>query len=127
MRFTYDVNGLLEVEATVAATQKVHQLVIQSNSGDLGEMEIAARLKELAELKIYPRDKAENRALMAQAERVFQQLRSDARIRLGDEISQFEHMLESQGERQIRPARQNLRKLVGFFERDSHFDPDFDF
>ncbi|MDP9994494.1 molecular chaperone HscC [Variovorax boronicumulans] len=127
VRFTYDVNGMLEVEATVLATQEVHRLVIQGNSGVLSELEIAARLAQLAELKIHPRDKAENRALVAQAERVFQQLRSDARERLGDEISRFELTLESQDERQIRTARERLRKAVGFFERDSHFDPDFVF
>jgi len=127
VRFTYDVNGLLEVEATVLATAEVHRLVIQGNSGVLSELEIAARLKQLAELKIHPRDKAENRALVAQAERVFQQLRADARERLGDEISRFELALESQDDRQIRPARERMRKAVGFFERDSHFDPDFVF
>jgi len=58
---------------------------------------------------------------------VFQQLRGDARERLGDEISRFELTLESQDERQIRSARERLRKAVGFFERDSHFDPDFVF
>ena len=127
VRFTYDVNGLLEVEATVVSTKEVHRLVIQGNSGVLSELEIAARLSQLAELKIHPRDKAENRALVAQAERVFQQLRGDARERLGDEISRFELTLESQDERQIRSARERLRKAVGFFERDCHFDPDFVF
>ena len=127
VRFTYDVNGLLEVEATVLATAEVHRLVIQGNSGVLSELEIAARLKQLAELKIHPRDKAENRALVAQAERVFQQLRADARERLGDEISRFELALDSQDDRQIRLARERMRKAVGFFERDSHFDPDFVF
>ncbi len=127
VRFTYDVNGLLEVEATVATTRDVHRLVIQGNSGVLSDLEISARLQQLAELKIHPRDKAENRALVAQAERVFQQLRGDARERLGDEISRFEFALESQDERQIRPARERLRKAVGFFERDNHFDPDFVF
>jgi molecular chaperone HscC len=127
VRFTYDVNGLLEVEATVLATAEVHRLVIQGNSGVLSELEIAARLKQLAELKIHPRDKAENRALVAQAERVFQQLRGDARERLGDEISRFELVLETQDERRIRPARERMRKAVGFFERDNHFDPDFVF
>ena len=62
-----------------------------------------------------------------QAERVFQQLRADARERLGDEISRFELALDSQDDRQIRPARERMRKAVGFFERDSHFDPDFVF
>ena len=127
VRFTYDVNGLLEVEATVRATKEVHRLIIQGNSGVLSDGEIQSRLATLAALKIHPRDKAENRALVAQAERLFQQLRGDSRDRFGDEVSRFEQALESQEERQIRPARDRLRKAIGFFERDSFFDPDFAF
>jgi molecular chaperone HscC len=127
VRFTYDVNGLLEVEATVRATQDVHRLVIQGNSGVLTELEIAARLAALAELKIHPREKAENRALMAQSERLYQQLRGEPRDQLGDEISRFEQALEKQEDREIRAARERLRKAIGYFEHDSFFDPDFVF
>jgi len=127
VRFTYDVNGLLEAEATVRATKEVYRVVITGNAGVLSDLEIAARLAALAELKIHPREKTENRTLVAQAERVFQQLRGDMRERLGDEISQFELTLEKQDERLIRAARERLRKAVGFFERDTHFDPDFTF
>jgi molecular chaperone HscC len=125
VRFTYDVNGLLEVEATVRATQEVHRLVIQGNSGVLDEIEIATRLAALSELKIHPRDKIENRSLLAQGERLFQQLRGDPRSRLGDEISRYEASLESQDEHQIRPARERLRQAIGYFEHDSFFDPEF--
>lgn len=127
VRFTYDVNGLLEVEATVRATREVHRLIIQGNSGVLSEDEIRTRLATLSALKIHPRDKAENRALVAQAERLFQQLRGQSRDLLGDEISRFEHALESQEDRLIRPARDRLRKAVSVFERDRYFDPDFAF
>ncbi|MFA4914487.1 MAG: Hsp70 family protein, partial [Burkholderiaceae bacterium] len=127
VRFTYDVNGLLEAEATVRATKEVYRVVITGNAGVLSDLEISARLAALAELKIHPREKTENRTLVAQAERVFQQLRGDMRERLGDEISQFELTLEKQDERLIRAARERLRKAVGFFERDTHFDPDFTF
>jgi len=127
VRFTYDVNGLLEVEATVRATRDVHRLVIQGNSGVLSELEIASRLAALADLKIHPREKAENRALMAQSERLYQQLRGEARDQLGDEISRFEQALEKQEDRDIRAARERLRKAIGFFEHDSFFDPDFVF
>lgn len=127
VRFTYDVNGLLEVEATVDATQEVHHLIIQSNTGVLSELEIAARLSALADLKIHPRSKLENRALVAQADRVFQQLRGESREQLGDEIGRFEQALDTQDERLIRAARERLRKAIGYFERDSFFDPDFQF
>lgn len=126
VRFTYDVNGLLEVEATARGSAEVHRLVITGNAGVMSSTEIAARLAALAELKIHPRDKAENRALIAQAERVFQQLRSSEREGLGEEIGRFEQAMQSQDERIVRVARERLRKVVGFFERDGRFDPDFE-
>ena len=35
VRFTYDINGLLEVEATIVETQKKYSIVIENNAGVL--------------------------------------------------------------------------------------------
>lgn len=35
--------------------------------------------------------------------------------------------MEKQEDREIRAARERLRKAIGFFEHDSFFDPDFVF
>jgi molecular chaperone HscC len=126
VRFTYDVNGLLEVEATAHGSTEVKRIVIAGNTGVLSEAEIAARLAVLAELKIHPRDKAENRALMAQAERVFQQLRAEGRARLGEEIGRFEQALASQDERSVRAARERLVKAVALFEHGGFLHPEFE-
>jgi molecular chaperone HscC len=47
VRFTYDVNGLLQVEATLRKTQKTSRLVIEGNPGLLSEQEIGERLLAL--------------------------------------------------------------------------------
>lgn len=125
VRFTYDVNGLLEVEALVRITGQRHRLVIQGNAGGLDEAGIAARLAELASLKVHPRDQAANRALTAQAERLFQQLLGDQREHLGQAIARFELALETQDDRRIREAQAGLRALIGHIEDDSYFAPDF--
>ncbi len=125
VRFTYDVNGLLEVEATVRLTDTRHRLVIQGNAGVLDEAEIEARLAALAALKIHPRDQAANRALTAAAERLFQQLLGDERDHLGQVIARFEAALESQDDRRIREAQGALRAVMGALEQDSYFAPDF--
>lgn len=101
VRFTYDANGLLQVEATILATKETHTLLITGNAGTLSEEEVAERFASLAELKIHPRDKIENRTLMARAERLYQQLRGDLRENLGRAIMHFEHTLESQDPRRI--------------------------
>ena len=101
VRFTYDVNGLLQVEATILKTGKAHALVITGNPGMLSEADIAERFIALAELKIHPRDQMENRTLMARAERLYQQLRGPLREGLGDHILQFERILDQQDVRRI--------------------------
>ena len=126
VRFTYDVNGLLQVEATVQKTGEKNALLVQGNPGLLSEAEIAERLQALAELKIHPRDLMENRTLLARAERVYQQLRGDVRAWLADQVLAFESALASQDQRAIVPVRERLAQHLDAIERDTRLftDPD---
>ncbi len=126
VRFTYDVNGLLEVETRLHKTNEMKRLVIQSHDTSLSEAEISARLLALAELKIHPREKIENRTLLTRGERLYQQLLGEQRQRLGQAIMEFETVLERQDERQCISARERLQKVLDFFERGDYFAPDFD-
>jgi molecular chaperone HscC len=118
VRFTYDVNGLLQVEATVQKTQHKSSVLIEGNPGLLSESEIAERLKALDELKIHPRDTLENRTLLARAERLYQQLRGDVRAWLGAQIREFERVLASQDKRVIAPAQRQLETQLNHIERE---------
>ncbi len=126
IRFTYDVNGLLEVEVHVHKTKETRRLIIQSHDNGLSEEEINQRLLELAELKIHPREKIENRTLLARGERLYQQLLGEQRHHLGTEIMQFETVLARQDERECRTARERLEKILTLLERDNYFAPDFE-
>jgi len=120
VRFTYDVNGLLQVEATLRKTQKTSTLVIEGNPGLLTEQQIAQRLRSLAELKIHPRDTLENRTLMARAERIYQQLRGEVREWLGAQITTFEHTLAGQQQRAIASMQRQLEEHLNRIERDGY-------
>jgi len=122
VRFTYDVNGLLQVEATVAKTGQTYAVVIEGNPGVLGDDEIQRRLRELAALKIHPRDQIENRTLMARAERLFEQSRGDERDWLGRQILRFEQLLATQDARQIGPGQRALREVLDQIEKSSFID-----
>lgn len=117
VRFTYDVNGLLEVEATVQKTQHTVTVVIEGNPGLLSDAEISARFAALSELKIHPRDRVENRTLLARAERVYQQVRGQERESFGAQIRLFEASLASQDRRRVETARQAFGELVDHMER----------
>jgi molecular chaperone HscC len=117
VRFTYDANGLLQVEATLERTGETRSLIIEDNPGLLSEAEIAERFAALAELKIHPRDRIENRTLLARGERLYQQLRGDVREFLGQRLMYVEHVLDSQDARQIEPAKRDFRQVLDDIER----------
>ena len=123
VRFTYDVNGLLQVEATIQKTQQTHALLITGNPGMLSDEEIAQRFEALSELKIHPRDKMENRTLMARAERLYQQLRGPLRESLGDHILRFELVLDQQELRRIGTEARAFEAMLDEYDSEKFINP----
>lgn len=123
VRFTYDVNGLLQVEATMQKTQQTHALLITGNPGMLTDAEIAQRFEALSELKIHPRDKMENRTLMARAERLYQQLRGPLRESLGNHILRFETVLNQQELRRIGTEARAFEEMLDMYDSEKFINP----
>jgi molecular chaperone HscC len=121
IRFTYDVNGLLEVEATVLSTERGERMVIEQTPGVLGPAEIEERLAALADLKIHPREQSENRAALARAERLYQERLGELRHLLGDQIARFEAILAHQDPREIAQARAVLTDLLNEIDDQPYF------
>ncbi len=121
IRFTYDINGLLEVEATVTSTGLTRSVVIEQNPGVLSPKEIAARLKALSGLKIHPRDQSENRALLPRAERLYEERLGDLRDYLGQLITQFEAILARQDPGEIEDARERIAGILNEIEGEAFF------
>jgi molecular chaperone HscC len=115
LRYTYDVNGILQVTATVKATSEKHEMVLEQRPGALSAGEIRGRLAAIAHLKIHPRDVQENLALLARAERLFEELLVH-RAQLQDMIIEFKGVLERQDVRQIDRIRQELSKALDRLE-----------
>ena len=112
VRFTYDINGILEVAARSLQDGAVERLVIEENPGLLSADEVAARLDALSALKIHPRNQAPNRLLLARAERVFEESLGPERRAIGEEIARFEAALASQAPDAIAPAAERLRAVL---------------
>ncbi len=122
VRFTYDVNGILEAEGTVVETGETHVLVIEENPGVMTADEVRERLSTLAAIKIHPRDQAENRAVMARAERVFEQLLGPQRGAVGNAIAVFQGALDGQEPERIREVRTAVKRLLDQVESGAMFD-----
>ena len=120
IRFTYDINGLLEVEATVSSTDETCRTVIEQNPGVLTSAEIEKRLAALAALKVHPREQAENRAALARAERLYEELLGELRSFLGEQISVFESVLARQDPEEIEETRGRLTMLLNEIEGEPY-------
>lgn len=89
VRFTYDINGALEVEVAVVSTGLRRRQVFR-NGANLDEGEIEARFAALAAIKLAPREQAENRALLARADALYAELRGDLRQHVAGRVARFE-------------------------------------
>ena len=116
VRYTYDINGILEVEVTVISTGHKQVLVLEKNPGILSPAEVAGKLEALKNLKVHPRDKDENRLLLAKAERLYEENIGDARRVLSQEIVNFETLLDRQDEREIRDYASKFSDLLHAIE-----------
>ncbi len=108
IRYTYDVNGILDVDVDIEGEDIQRNLVIKKIAGDVSDVEIARRRSELAALKTHPRTQEENRALLERAERMFQQRLGKEREYVGEILAQFSRILEGQDPRQIQQVRQQM-------------------
>ena len=108
IRFTYDINGLLEAQVDTLLTGQSQSLVIENNPGVMTPEEIAERFSALQALKTHPRDQQVNSALMARLERLYQESLGDLREHVGVLAGHFSAVLERQDEREIREARAEL-------------------
>ena len=88
VRFTYDINGALEVLVKVLSTGVSERRVFR-NQANLSATELDERFAALAAIKLPPRDQAENRALFARAERLYAESLGDTRQDIKALIGQF--------------------------------------
>ena len=105
VRFTYDVNGLLEVDATVLADKRHVRLLIERNSSLLSPEMVAARLEELRHLKVHPREDQANLALLGRAERLYAEALGELRAAVQAAMVAFRAVLDGQDPRLIAQAR----------------------
>lgn len=108
IRFTYDLNGILEVEAYVPESgQKFHTVLTQHAKG-LSAKELEKAIARLQSLKFYPRDELQNQHLVLFAERVVGEVSTHQRREIEDSLDQFEAAMESGDLERYELARQTL-------------------
>ncbi|TWT59584.1 Hsp70 family protein [Rubinisphaera italica] len=100
IRFTYDLNGLLEVEAFVPNSEKRFRTVLTNHAQHLSEAEVQSAVKKLENIKFYPRDEAQHQRLLQFSERVLGEIAPDERQQFEEIIDSYEQAMSS-GDREF--------------------------
>ena len=116
VRFTYDINGILDVDVHCITTGEEKNLLIVGSDVRLSPEEIARKRQELEKLKILPQDEEENSAMLARAERVYAEVNPIQRPVLLDQLQSFMSALSIQNPQIIRQEREKLGSLLDLIE-----------
>ena len=108
LRFTYDLSGVLEVEAYVPDTGKRFRTLITRTAKGLSEREIKRAQARMKALKFYPRDELCNRELGLYAERIVGEVAPVLREELEQALDLYEHALRAGDPELFGAARQAL-------------------
>lgn len=126
VRFTYDLNGVLEVEATIIATKKRVTHVITRHAKGLSAAQVAQAVAEMAVLKTHPREESVNRFLIRRAERLYQELPLNERRYLDNLITGLEEALELRDAAAIESNRNALEQFLDQFDTEDRNEETYD-
>lgn len=112
MRFTYDLNGLLDIDATVVATGETTTHLIERAPGSLSKSQIQRARDRMNQIKFHPRESLPNTSVLAKAEALFLELKGVDRELLAEAMASFRVALETQDTEIVSATRTALEELV---------------
>jgi molecular chaperone HscC len=112
VRFSYDINGLLEVDVTLLETGKRHSHSIDRSPTGLDDEARQNSHDRLAALKVHPRDALPNRTLLARLERAWMQSLGTERERIAEWLHSFTAVLGDQQPAEIASQRSQLNSAL---------------
>lgn len=129
VRFTYDINGILEVDARVLSTNKTRHLVIIDKKNKMSKAQIQEKLEKLQCLKLHPREREENTFFISRCESLYMQAGPSLRKFLVAEMQYFRYLLETQDTLKIKKGRARFEKALDAAEESLdlfHTEDEFD-
>lgn len=112
VRFSYDINGLLEVDVTLLTSGERHSHSIDRSPTGLDAQSRQTSHERLNALKIHPRDTLPNRTLLARLERAWAQSLGDEREQIAHWLDVFSTVLAGQQSVEIASHRTQLNKAL---------------
>ena len=111
VRFTYDINGILEVEATVVSTGlKKSKLIV---NGDLSEEEKNEKIKMLEEIKIQSENKNKDKLLLERVNRIYAELvNTEIRNHISDYLENYQMVVATGDRIRIQKAKESFSQFL---------------
>jgi molecular chaperone HscC len=116
IRFTYNVNGILEVEVKVLSTGKTTRKLIKNTDCNLTDEEIEASFSRLNDIKIHPREDSINQLVLAKAERMYEENLAERRQYIAHLTTEFERVLATQDTVLIKQKREEFESILNELE-----------
>ena len=112
IRFTYDLNGILEVEGMAGQGGRRHSVVVTQHAAGLSKDEVAAAVTRMKELKFYPREDLSNQKLLLYCERVIGEISPQQRNSLEEAIALFEQAIHTSDRELFDHSREGLLLIL---------------
>ncbi|PMU03970.1 Hsp70 family protein [Aeromonas salmonicida] len=112
VRFSYDINGMLEVDVTLVSTGELFQKVIDRSPAGVTEERKRESRERLARLKHHPRDALPNLTLSERLEQLYEESTGNERRQIEQWLLQFERVLAGQDPQLIRSFREEMNALL---------------
>lgn len=113
VRFTYNINGILEVETKTVSTGEVKKIFIQSSDTNYSEEEMQRIMDELSDIKQDYKTKEEFVYIMELGKRLYEESMGELREIIGEMIRSLEYVVSTQDDFKIRRVSE---KCKNFFE-----------
>jgi len=114
VRFSYDINGILEVEVTDFDQNQRKRKVLTSENLRLTEEELEKRLEELRNYRLIPRGGIRTKVVLARGERLFAQLVGAKRQQVALAMQQIQQAMAGRDDQQLARC---LREAEEVFDR----------
>ncbi|RYY80433.1 MAG: molecular chaperone HscC [Moraxellaceae bacterium] len=124
VRFSYNPNGILDVDVHVPSSGEKLQKVLINNQSVMSAEQIQQARQQLEALKIHPRDTLANKALILKADRLYREMTGDLRTHVAQQTQVFVQALDSQDDHKIRQARPQFEQFLKDIEEASLFEAD---
>lgn len=111
VRFTYDINGILEVEATVVSTGlKKSKLIV---NGDLSEEEKNEKIKMLEEIKIQSENKNKDKLLLERANRIYAEIvNTEIRNHISEYLENYQKIVVTGDRIRIQKTKKSFSEFL---------------